>query len=441
MQILALEASTTSAKAMLYDTETGNFEEKIKAYGKMYEEEVLHNADTVFDCMVEIGKELAKGRDISIIALGGTWHSVLLCDRDMKPVTPVYPWTYTGAAQLCSELREDEKFVESYYHRTGCMVHATYPFFKLLLLKKQGYRLEDYYIMGQGSYNTYRLTGKRVVSRCMVSGAGLLNTHTREYDEESMKMAGVRAEQFSRLVESNHTELLSEEGAKLLGVKAKIPVVVANSDGGLNQIGVGAIRENVMTFSVGTSGAMRISTGKPVVPDKPSTWCYLSPKGWLCGAATAGCCNCIDWFVEHVACGQVNYSQLERGEEKILETPVFLPFLFGERCPGWDDEREGDSSVCGQSMTLPICTGQYNMEFYLICIIVTGFLQKWRASLCRLSFPEVFCIRVCGRRCVRIFSEKKWKLMNLNRVRLWGLLRWQEKLSEIFRTADFTSRQ
>ena len=89
MRILALEASTTSAKAMLYDTKSRTYEEKIKAYGKMYDEEVLHDADKVFDCMAKIGRELAEGREISIISLSGTWHSVLLCDRRMRPATPV----------------------------------------------------------------------------------------------------------------------------------------------------------------------------------------------------------------------------------------------------------------------------------------------------------------------------------------------------------------
>lgn len=341
MRILALEASTTSAKAMLYDTKSRTYEEKIKAYGKMYDEEVLHDADKVFDCMAKIGRELAGGREISIISLSGTWHSVLLCDRRMRPATPVYPWSYTGAAPLCGRLREDASFVEDYYQKTGCMVNATYPFFKLLFLREQGYDLKDYYIMGQGTYNTYRLTGERVASRCMISGTGLMNIHTREYDDEILKMAGIARSQLSRLTESNHTQPLSEEGARILGLRPGIPVIVANSDGGLNQIGVGAIKENVMTFSVGTSGAMRISTAKPMIPKSPSTWCYLSPKGWLSGAATAGCCNCIDWFVEHVAAGRTDYSQLEQGEDEILDTPIFLPFLFGERCPGWNDKRGG----------------------------------------------------------------------------------------------------
>ena len=80
----------------------------------------------------------------------------------MRPATPVYPWSYTGAAPLCGRLREDASFVEDYYQKTGCMVNATYPFSRLLFLREQGYDLKDYYIMGQGTYNTYRLTGERV---------------------------------------------------------------------------------------------------------------------------------------------------------------------------------------------------------------------------------------------------------------------------------------
>lgn len=341
MWILALEASTTSAKAMLYDTEAGAFEEKTKPYGRMHKEEVLHDAEMVLSCMTEIGKEISKGKKVDIISLSGTWHSVMLCDKSMNPVTPVYPWSYMGASEICKGLRGNPPFVDEYYERTGCMVNATYPFFKLLHLKEQGYELDQYYIMGQGTYNNYRLTGRRVTSRCLVSGSGLLNIHTKEYDEKYLEMAGIKKEQLSALTDSGQTFPLSKEGAALLGQREGVPVIITNADGGLNQIGVGAIQEHIMTFSVGTSGAMRISTARPVIPESKGTWCYLSPQGWLSGAAISGCCNCIDWFVGHIAGGTVDYGQFEKDTEKILDTPVFLPFLFGERCPGWNDERSG----------------------------------------------------------------------------------------------------
>ena len=57
---------------------------------------------------------------------------------------------------------------------------------------------------------------------------------------------------------------LTEDGAKALGIKAGTPVIPAHADGGLNQIGVGALKKGVMTFSVGTSGAIRLTAEKAV---------------------------------------------------------------------------------------------------------------------------------------------------------------------------------
>ncbi len=344
MRILALESSTTSAKAMYYDTETKETRVHTEPYGKMYEDTVLHNAETVFEKTVAAGRNLLQGEEVDIISFCNAWHSVCLCSMDMTPATPVYPWSYTGASALCRELRKDKAYVERYYHTTGCMVNATYPFFKLLMLKEQGYRLEDYYIVGQGTYNTYRLTGARAATCCMVSGSGLLDVNQKTYASDLLSEAGIPEHRLPELIPYDRTYPLTEEGARLLGIKPGIPVIPANSDGGLNQLGVGALAKGVMTFSVGTSGAIRLTTPQALIPENPSTWCYLSPKAYLSGAAVAGCCSCIDWLREKIGNG-ISYSDLESEVTDTAtpkpDTPVFLPFVFGERCPGWDDERTG----------------------------------------------------------------------------------------------------
>lgn len=339
MWILALEASTTSGKAMLYNTITGKLEEKTRPYGEMNCQEGLHDPEAVFTCMAEIGREIAQGKKADVISLSSAWHSVMLCDREVKPITPLYPWSSTHAAKVCKKLREEKAFVEQYYERTGCMVNGTYPIFKLLYLKEQGFALDKYLIMDQGTYNNYRLTGYRVSSRCLMSGSGFMDIHSREYHKQYVDMVGIRTEQLPQLAGDKETFPLSKQGASLLGQRAGTPVILTNSDGGLNQIGVGAIKENIMTFSVGTSGAMRLSTKAPIIPQSKGTWCYLSPAGWLSGAATAGCCNCVDWFKNQVAGKGVTYGELEKDSHKIKDTPIFLPFLFGERCPGWNDQR------------------------------------------------------------------------------------------------------
>lgn len=341
MKILALESSTSSAKALLYDGKTGAVEVSTKSYAPMYKNPDVHDMEAVCAQMLAVGRELLGGRtDVDMIALGSTWHSVSLCDRNMAPHLPALPWCYTGASDLCRELRANQEYVERYYWKTGCMVNAIYPFFKLMMLKRMGYNLKNYRIAGQGVYNTFRLTGEYAATQCLASGTGLLNIHNKKYDPDALRELDIDETVLPRLIPYNETYPLTDASARELGLPSGILVVPSNSDGGLNQIGVGAMEKGIMTFSVGTSGAIRLTTNKPVLPENQGTWCYLSPKSWLSGAATSGACNCVDWFKERFAKG-LTYEELEQRFTARQDLPVFLPFIYGERCPGWNDDRKG----------------------------------------------------------------------------------------------------
>lgn len=338
MRILVLESSTTSAKAMLYDSEKGVSDIKIEAFLPQYSNVETQDAEGIFQQTAGLGRKILNGQPVDMVALSGTWHSVLACDRSMKPVTRSYTWAFTGSAPVAQRLRSNREFVRKFYSTTGCMVHATYPAFKMLLMKEQGLNLNDCFFMGQGTYNFYRLTGECLLSQSMASGSGLMNIHTKQFDSDILSFIEVSEDQFGKIVAYHDIRPLCGEGAGLLGLKSGIPVVTAHPDGSLNQVGASALGEGVMTFSVGTSAAIRISTSKPVLPEEPSTWCYLSPVSWLSGAATAGACNCVDWVKNKMFPASTSYKQIESADVDYENLPVFLPFLFGERCPGWQDE-------------------------------------------------------------------------------------------------------
>ena len=92
MVCLVLESSTPSAKAMLYDMESGDYRVQIEPYPAMGNSGA-QDPDVVLDALCRVGRTVCEDeKDIAFIALGSTWHSVLLCDRDMRPSTPVYQW-------------------------------------------------------------------------------------------------------------------------------------------------------------------------------------------------------------------------------------------------------------------------------------------------------------------------------------------------------------
>jgi gluconokinase len=289
---------------------------------------------------MQVGKDVSEGIDIDMIAIGSIWHSILACDKNFRPITRTYSWLYTGASSIAQELRNDSDFTNKFYQTTGCMVNATYPAFKLIDLQRQGLKLSDCIFMGQGTYNFYRLTNEFLLSESMASGSGFLDIHTKKFSKDVLDFLGIGKNQFGSLCDYREVRPLSKEGARILGLKSGIPVITAQPDGGLNQVGAGALGDDVMTLSVGTSAALRISTTRPVIPDKPSTWCYLSPAGWLSGAATSGACNCVDWAKNKFFVPGTTYKDLELTGIDIANLPVYLPFLYGERCPGWNDARK-----------------------------------------------------------------------------------------------------
>ena len=341
MLVLAIESSTSSAKAVLYDTEKGIVSARQQAYGPAIDYAGKSDAKEVFALSARLAREAADGADVQAIALCSTYHGLCALDGEMNPLTRVHSWNFTGTAAMCREIRRDPSLRKTFYSRTGCMPHNTYPRHAITYFAQQGMDLKGKKFATQGGYNFYRLTGCFLESVCAQSGSGLIELSKLIYDSFTLDYLGIKEEQLGTLADYEDVRPLSEEGARLLGLKAGIPVVPAHADGALNQVGNYAQKQKKMTLSIGTSGAIRLVTPRPVVPEGQELWCYCGVKGWLSGAAIQGACNCINWFTDTFLHKQFSYAALEDLDSFKENVPVFLPFLYGERCPGWDGEQRG----------------------------------------------------------------------------------------------------
>ncbi len=342
MKILALEASTTSAKTMLFDTETGRVQVRSRRFELDGPDAAVRDGDAICTQLFALGRDSAGGGAVDLIVLSGTWHGVTLRTRDLTAVTPVMEWPYTGAQDLTARLRRDDGFTQWFHDRTGCMVNASYPAFKLLHLREQGVDLGGAIALDQPTLIFARLTGEIWTNASLASGTGLLNARTAQWDAEVIDRLGLGDVVLPPLHPSTATAPLTAEGAAALGLPAGIPVLTPGPDGGLNQVGDLATEPGEMTFSMGTSGALRIATRHPSPSPSLSTWSYRSPVGPLSGAATSGCGNCVDWARRRLFGADADFADLEPLlSPEAADLPVFLPFLFGERSPGWQDQRRG----------------------------------------------------------------------------------------------------
>ena len=341
MIVLALESSTSSAKAMLYDTEKGVLDVASKSFPTSVSDNGVSDTELVSQMTLEAGAEIARGKEVAAVALCGTWHNVALFDSALRPLGKTYSWNYLEPSEGCAAMRQDAELTNFLYQRTGCMPHTSYPRQALLYLKSNGLDLSDKRFLSQGGYTFYQLTGEYCDSVSTASGSGLVNVHSLKYDEDMLGLLGISEAQLPPIATYRDTRPLNQWGADFLGIPAGIPVVPAYPDGALNQISSCAAQVGKMTLSLGTSAAIRLTSDKPILPEGHQLWCYYGVTGWMLGAATAGAGNCINWFMHDCVRDKWSFEDFEKVPEERKPLPVFLPFLFGERCPGWQDSRQG----------------------------------------------------------------------------------------------------
>ena len=342
MFVLALESSTSAAKAMLYDSEAGPVDCTSARYDPAFCRDGRSGTDEVYRLTMETGRRVAKGRDVAAVALSGVWHSIAVCDSHMRPAGGTYAWNYLAPAPSCAAARADRALSSELYRRTGCMPHVTYMRDALRYLRENGLSLHDKRLPTQGGYNFFQMTGEFLETRNIMSGTGLLNLDALEYDPFALEYAGVRADQLGPLGTYRDTRPLNARAAEWLGVAPGIPVVPAHADGALNHVSAGGALRERMTLSVGTSGAIRMTVPKPVLPSGGGLWCYCGATDYISGAAVSSACNAIDWFRSTFLGGRLSFDELDAQGKIREDMPVFLPFLFGERNPGWQDDRPGE---------------------------------------------------------------------------------------------------
>lgn len=282
MEVAALEVSTSSAKAMVYDSEEGVIGQDKEPFPSEVAGETTQEPNGIVEIALQVLEQVVKeyGTEVRAVGLCGTWHSLLYTSEHGDPKESIRTWVDTTGDEFVREKRSDTNWVDAYYRKTGCLPHAMYPFWKHCYLQREG-RLEGNERMSsQVEYLFEQLTGERAVSRCIASGSGFMNIHSAEWDEGLRSFASIEDPQrFAPLVDETRTAPLRPEVAERVGLPPETPVTAGAADGAMNQLGVGGTRTDIVSFSVGTSGAIRVGVEDPELPHERSTWCYYMHDG------------------------------------------------------------------------------------------------------------------------------------------------------------------
>lgn len=359
--IIGIDIGTTGTKAIAYGV---NNEIILSSY-------VQYNINSLFPTWCEQSpKEIFEAVLITIknitnrigsnrllgIAFSSAMHSIIAVDERGNALTECIIWGDTRSKQYSNELKQSP-LGKAIYNRTGAPIHPMLPLTKICWLRdyKPDIFNKTYKFIGIKEYVIYKLTGEYLIDYSIASATGLFDLFELNWNKAALEYAGIKPEQLSSLVPTEHViKNLKEEYALKLNIDRNLKIVIGASDGCLANVGGKVLSEGSVSVTIGTSGAIRITTKEASIDKEGQLFSYiLDDNYYVSGGAINNGGVILNWFKESflppVENEKYSRSKLEFDElidiaSKVSEGAeglIFLPYLLGERAPHWDPDARG----------------------------------------------------------------------------------------------------
>jgi len=360
---LGVDIGTTSTKTVLY-------KDKGTVISMHHVEYPLYSPtpsiaeqdpEEIFRAVVETIKVAIKkgeidSQKIKLVSFSSAMHSVIAMSDEDKPLTRCITWADSRATAWAETIKKELNGL-AIYRRTGTPVHPMSPLSKITWLRHDEPKLfnQTNKFIGIKEFIFHKLFGKYVVDYSIASATGMFNIEELAWDAEALEVAGINGDKLSEPVPTTYYLTgLKEEFAKELGLSIETPFVVGASDGVLSNLGVNAIDPGVVAVTIGTSGAIRTVTDRPVTDPKGRIFCYaLTEKHWVVGGPVNNGGMTFRWVRDQLASAEVEtakrlgidpYEVLTKIASRVApgaDGLIFHPYLAGERAPLWNAHARG----------------------------------------------------------------------------------------------------
>ena len=297
-----------------------------------------------------IDKLLNLAGDVTsnIVAVGmDTFVGNLLgLDGKGQPTTPVYTYADTRSLEEVAQMRRDLDAVDV-HQRTGVILHTAYAPARLRWVRRTDPKAWNGTVRWT-DFATYlygRWFGREAAcSSSVASWSGLLNRRTGDWDVQLLNYTGISADQLPKIADYGDVMSgLAPGFASKWPALRDVPFCLAIGDGAAANVGEGCSAPGSTALTVGTTGAVRAGVPIPLaeVPRGLSVY-NLSSERILLGGAVTDAGGLFAWMRD-----TLNVPNPETLEAEISELPpdghglTVLPFLRGERSPGWLDDATG----------------------------------------------------------------------------------------------------
>lgn len=347
--VLAVDIGSSSIRAGLYDASgrarRGTFAQVGYEPSVDSEGGVSIDSERLLDVLREVLDEAVAraGGDARRIVAAGTscfLHSAAALDGSGRPITPFLTWADTTSVGASDALRArlDGAAV---WQTTGAPLHAAYWPAKIERLREvTGGRAKRF--AGAPELVWQALTGREGMDLSLASGTGLLDRRRGSWDAALLAALGLSGDQLPPILAPGTSAPLRGWAAERWPALRGIPWSVPWSDAWCGNVGLGAVGDDRAALQVGTSGAMRVIRAGPVTPVPPGLFAHRLPDGRsLLGGQLSEGGGVLAAVARLVAATPRRLDALAAGLAPDGHGLTVLPFLAGERGPGYDARARG----------------------------------------------------------------------------------------------------
>jgi gluconokinase len=359
--IITVEIGTNATRVVAFDI-SGNVVGYMKGSYPTFHAEPDHSEqdpDQMFITMLYVLKNLLNEKihpakyKVVAICFSASMHSVLPVDKHGVPIGNAITWADNRAKDEAKALKESA-IGETIYEATGTPIHPMSPLLKISWISRndqERFRKAAKFLSLK-SYIIQQLTSGYVLDYSLASATGLMNIHTRKWEQSALDFAGITSDKLPDLVPVFHSPgKLRKEYQRSLGLSDSVKIIVGSSDGCLAMLSGGIWEPGRATVTVEDSGAVRIIGDKVLHDPGQRLFNYLlTEKHYVSGGPTNNGGVIFEWFTKHFGDFKSAFDSEVAMDNLIRDAMtapagsnglLFLPYLLGERAPIWNANARG----------------------------------------------------------------------------------------------------
>ncbi|MFX0081359.1 MAG: FGGY-family carbohydrate kinase [Candidatus Hodarchaeota archaeon] len=252
-------------------------------------------------CIKNVLKENKPEKIIGISSCGQRIATVFLDSKGNE----IYGGPNTDMRGIDSAYLIEDKFTEEkLFNITAHSPSLMFTLARLLWFQEEQ---EDQYnninkILMLDDWIGYRLTGMFYTDYTSIGESQLFDVKKKKWSKEIIEAFNINSEILPKIIDPGtiigdlKSDLMKEFGLN----QKEIPVVKGCGDTQANLLGMGAIEQNNIGISLGTTAPVHLVVNKPLIDPNLNFWteCHAVKDKWLIEANAGGTGRAYDWFKE-----------------------------------------------------------------------------------------------------------------------------------------------